>query len=1042
MRNYFSHLLPSAFLWRAVSEESPAKSDGPRFLTTPCCRKLGPLKSVHLFRSLLVASMLSPAFAAAETIAFPKIPDKWGPFGNGTNSPYWDTAEEAARAACRSLPFVRMDYLTTHRAQVTCYREGYGDWITYVDRTGFCPLGSRVLWPNIDDCGIDVDTGGSCTVNNTVNVLNGSRQERVVDYRGSGSFPIKFERHYNSKITGLNGGFGLSRDFGSWGHNYAQEIHVLHQYDDGRDLVRYYHANGTYTTYTLLSDGTSYEAYAKGVAKAKLAKMASGWLLTFNSGAHEAFDAQGKLVTKTSASGLVHTVSYNADGGIEKIASNDGDEITFQYEPNGKISTLLAAGGQTVTYTHGGNVAGELTRVDYSDGEVLEYAYADTGTGTVATQNRLLRKMTRNGAIQSEYEYDDDFRVTKEWKAGGSGEINFEYRSLETDVTNPLGRKATYSFANRGNSAKILSVTGAATQNCVASDSQYEYTSEGLLSAKVDWEGNRTTYVRDDLGRVTSMTVGAGSAEARTMTTTWHTQWSKPTQRVEPGRTTDYTYDANGNVATKVVTDTATPATRTWTYDHSATGQILFVDGPRTDVTDTTTFTYYSCSTGGQCGQRHTATNALGHVTTFNDYDAHGNVLSITDANGVLSTMTYDLRQRLLTSTVAGSTTSYTYDGIGNITRVTSPDGSYLQYTWDQANRLVAIEDALANRMEWDLDAADNRTATRYKDPSGTIRLNQSQQYDELSRLIKTLYAVSGEASYGYDKNGNRTTSVEPGGATTTSAYDALDRLIRSTDANNGVTVYGYDDLDHMTTVTDPAGNTTTYTVNGFGDVLQLQSPDTGTTTYTVDAAGNRTSETDARGVTVNYTYDALNRLTTKTYPDSSLNVSYAYDQGANGIGRMSQVNDSTGNTAYSYDARGNVTEYRSTIDGVLYTTGYAYDLANKLTRTTYASGRMLDYGYDTAGRLASITHVGDGTSETLISNLTYLPFGPMTGYTLGNGTVRSVEYDLDYRIGRIADGAILDRSYGYGADNNISSITDALIPANTQLFGYDDLNR
>ncbi len=761
-----------------------------------------------------------------------------------------------------------------------------------------------------------------------------------------------------------------------------------------------------------------------------------GWELVNEKNDTEYFDATGQLTRIETKGGYAVSLVRSTDR-ID-ITDSYGVSLALILNTQNMVTQLIDPNGGVTQYSYGED--GSIAAVLYPDGKTKKYTYEP------ASYRFLTSIEDERGLIGHTISYTSGGNKITETFNEGRGTFSFApdatHSTTKNRVVDQLGKETVYTYKIINTQKKLVSIDSPASANCPQAATAYEYGNDGQLSAKIDWEGNRTEYERDALGRVTSKTVGTGTAVARTITTTWHDEWSKAVQRVEPGRTTDNTYDADGNLATRTVTDTATGLSRTWTFSHSGTGQLLSVDGPRSDVTDTTTFSYYNCTTGGQCGQRHTATNALGHVTTFNDYDAHGNVLRLTDANGVVTTMTYDLRQRLLTSTVAGATTSYTYDPVGNITRVTPSDGSYLAYEWDQANRLVAIEDALGNRMEWDLDAADNRTATRYKDASGTLKLNQQQVFDELSRLIKTVYAVSGEASYGYDKNGNRTSSVEPGGATTSSGYDALNRLVSSTDATGGVTGYGYDSQDNLTTVTDATGNTTAYSYNGFGDLLKLESPDTGTTVYTVDAAGNRLSETDVRGVTVSYQYDALNRLTSKSYADSSLNVSYSYDQGVNGIGRLSQVGDSTGSTVYSFDARGNITEQRSTIGGVLYSTGYSFDAANKLTGTTYPSGRSLAYGYDTAGRLSSITHVGGGSSETLISNLQYLPFGPLTGYTLGNGAVRTVEYDLDYRIGRIADGAILDRSYSYSAANSISGITDALAASNTQLFGYDDLNR
>ncbi len=63
----------------------------------------------------------------------------------------------------------------------------------------------------------------------------------------------------------------------------------------------------------------------------------------------------------------------------------------------------------------------------------------------------------------------------------------------------------------------------------------------------------------------------------------------------------------------RTVTDTTvTPnVSRTWTYTYNANGRVLTEDGPRTDVNDITTYTYYACTTGAECGQVSTVTNAL-----------------------------------------------------------------------------------------------------------------------------------------------------------------------------------------------------------------------------------------------------------------------------------------------------------------------------------------------------------------------------------------------------------------------------------------------
>jgi len=54
----------------------------------------------------------------------------------------------------------------------------------------------------------------------------------------------------------------------------------------------------------------------------------------------------------------------------------------------------------------------------------------------------------------------------------------------------------------------------------------------------------------------------------------------------------------------------------------------------------------------------------------------------------------------------------------------------------------------------------------------------------------------------------------------------------------------------------------------------------------------------------------------------------------------------------------------------------YGYARGGKVNRITYPSGRVVTYGYDSAGRLVSVSV--DGAS--LLNGATYEPFGPANG--------------------------------------------------------------
>ena len=282
---------------------------------------------------------------------------------------------------------------------------------------------------------------------------------------------------------------------------------------------------------------------------------------------------------------------------------------------------------------------------------------------------------------------------------------------------------------------------------------------------------------------------------------------------------------------------TAASTPRTWSYTYNARGKLLTANGPRTDVADTTTYTYYPDDDPdlGKRGNVATTTNAAGHLASVTVYDAHGQPLAIIDPNGINIALTYDARQRLKTRTVGAETTTYDYDGVGQLTKVTLPHGSFLSYDYDAAHRLTAITDNLGNRVVYTLDAMGNRTQEQVFDPANQLAQTRSRVFNNLSRLFRELGAQDQTTEYTYDDQGNVITVKDPLDRTTTNQYDALNRLkqVTSPAPISAVTQYAYNGIDALTRVTDPRSLATDYTMDGLGNLTQQASPDTGTTVNT-----------------------------------------------------------------------------------------------------------------------------------------------------------------------------------------------------------------
>ena len=328
------------------------------------------------------------------------------------------------------------------------------------------------------------------------------------------------------------------------------------------------------------------------------------------------------------------------------------------------------------------------------------------------------------------------------------------------------------------------------------------------------------------------------------------------------------------------------------------------------------------------------------------------------------------------------------------------------------------------------------------RDPAGAITRTRSRVYDTLNRLSRTVGGVGQPIDFEYDPVGNRTAIVDGNARRTTHAYDALDRLAQSIDQNLGETDFGYDARDNLLSVTDAEGMTTTYGYDGLDNLTTQSSPDTGFTGFTADDAGNRLSRTDARGDETHFRYDALNRLVAIDYSDPAKNAVFAYDAGANGIGRLTRVTDVSGSTSFIYDIRGNLIAETRTIDGHAYATDYAYDNADRVQTITYPGGTLITYDRDAGGRIDAVSATTGGVTQTLAGNIAYLPFGPITGFDYGNGLPLTRVFDRDYRLTGQTAGAVQDVTLDYDPANNITSLTDGLDGARTQHFAYDELNR
>lgn len=559
---------------------------------------------------------------------------------------------------------------------------------------------------------------------NPINVAMGNKFQVETDYTGMGSYPLEFKRYYNS-MGSVDSGMGIV-----WSHSYGASLSVSSL--SGQSRVAASRPEGA-VYFFKVSDLPNPETPEVGFRLTQLSTGPYAWdMYDMQRDRHEFYDAQGRLRKLTERSGFSRTLSYVDDGPssfrLTKVEDDFGRKILINMD-GGLVKSITLPDGNTINYQFYNSWDGNLLiKTIYQDGRMHGYGYDYLGSSIYGTNNNVLTRIVDEKDIEyARWDYDRAYgvfgRAIYSTHPGGVEATTIDYLSGNgtTYVTDALGNRKTISYTSVYGEYRGTASTAPCKTNCSMATQSVTYDSNGNIASSTDFNGRVTTYAYDMARNLeTSRTEAYGTPKARTTSTTWHTGFRLPLSVTEPGRVTSYTYDSNGNRLTKTVTDSVSSQTQIWTWTYNSMGQVLTEDGPRTDVSDTTTYSYYD-NTSPYFGYLATVTNAAGQITQFTTYDTGGRLLTQTDPNGVVTTYTYDARGRQLTRTVNSKTTTYEYDAIGQMTKVTLPDGNWVAYVYDDARRLTKIQDKAGNSIAYTLDLMSRRIKEEVIDAQGGL---------------------------------------------------------------------------------------------------------------------------------------------------------------------------------------------------------------------------------------------------------------------------------------------------------------------------------
>ncbi len=1058
-------------------------------------------------------------------------------FGFGENAhatiAYYDTASEA-NAGCLAAGARAKVHSSMVKAGFYCYYFPFGTvpsgaytcrvYGTYTTGTNKWDLGCEVYDNSLENdhayvrtcdagqtwddqtrqCGVpnaDKNLGApSCKdgcFGDPINAGNGNKFETVVDYESSGGLlPLKVEWTYNStdsahSIDPSQRIFGKKRT----AHN-AQSIRKIAAAAGNGDIAYFTHADGKVSAfYKNAQEWSAYAGTKLRLAATYTSGAVNNWTLTDGSGSTYQFSAEGRLSSVSNRQGGLNLLQYDTLGRLERVTDESGRQLVYAYNANGYLDNVTLPDGGLLAYEY--DPSGYLIRTVYPDGSSRQYAYNEAGlVAAGAAEGLLTGVIDETGSRYSTTTYDTS-RALQTYLAGGLDQTSATYQLNANQTYNAqaaieLPSNATRAVVFDSINGRILPASTSTTCiGCVAQTTTYSYDFYGFPDL-VTRNGTVTDHTFNARGFETRRVVAANAAtEKRTIQTDWHATDNPAERRTYNAANkliskSTYTYNLRGQALTASQIDPVISVTRTTTMAYCESVDVTAgtcplvglpksVDGPRTDVSDITTYTYYpsddaSCaSTPTTCPHRKgdlwKVTNALGQVTETLAYDGAGRLLSVKDANGVITDLEYHPRGWLIASKIRGTDaavetddaiTRLEYWPTGLVKKVVQPEGAFTAYTYDAAHRLTQIADNAGNKIVYTLDNAGNRTQEDTQDPQGGLKRTLSRVYNQLGQLQTQADAQANPTDFTYDANGSTDTVTDALGRVTDNDYDPLNRLSRTLQNVGGInaeTKFAYDVQDNLTKVTDPKGLNTTYAYNGLGDLTQLVSPDTGTTKYTYDSAGNPKTQTDARNQTSTYSYDALNRLTGIAYATSTLNVGYTYDatQAACDIGetfstgRLTQLADASGTTQYCYDRFGNLVRKVQTTNGIAFTVRYAYTLAGQLSSVTYPDGAIASYVRDAQGRTTQVDVQRAGaTTEVLLNQASYHPFGPVAGWTYGNGRQLLRPLNQNYQPTAVQDASAGGLSVGFAYDpvGNLTQLTPAGGATPLVKFDYDALSR
>jgi RHS repeat-associated protein len=716
--------------------------------------------------------------------------------------------------------------------------------------------------------------------------------------------------------------------------------------------------------------------------------------LTTTGGLNWVQDANGNTLSVRSthvshSDGHVLGFVRDADNRISALRSPDGTTITYAYDGRGDLRATTTAEGFRTRYEYAGNAPHHLHRM--IDPEGVEQA--------LFTYDANARLIQSCGAESHCVELQHDLATSTEWFIDGEEELRHTYdaRGNVLTETNALNETWTYTYDARDRMLTSVSPLGELTS--------FTYDRNGNLLSKVEpHEPSEsaahftTSYTYGALERRTSMTLASGGV------LTWEYDGRGNEVAMRDGSSNllrSRVFDAAGRVSSE------TNRFGTWQYTYRADGLGRTMTDPLGRVTTLTVD-----SKGQLTGQRE------GDVQTAFAYDRDRRPTFASYGNGLTATYEYTGSSKSW-SAISGPTfgrVERQFWADGKLSRVTEPNGDVREYYYDANRRLSREHDALGNDTVYERNAAGRVTQIRE-------------------------VATGAETDFTHDAAGRVLTRTDALNRTSTMTYRAGGRLASVTDARNHARTFS--ETPTSRTVVDALSRTTVRQLSAYGLTTGTSLPG-GSSTALSYLGQTRADESQRFPLSVSdegsrvrsYGYDANGGMTSASElgGQNGWQYSYALSKGAQitwdaESGSVSLVPVDARASAYEFTSQGDLLQNASsafTGDGLF---------TSELQSVRTPRGDVTTYERDSSGRPSRVT----------------LPWGAQKAYSytdadahpesvsLPQGTTLSFTYDAAKREVSRTSGAGDNRSFVYGPNDRLASMTDA---TGTTTYEYDTVGR